>query len=224
MASYLKTIFHSTGILAITDLSATLGNTYDPAGIYRSISAAGSNYTSDAIQNLALANSTSVTGSSVNSGKSSLSYFGRIGYTYKEKYVLNASFRRDASSVFGINNRWGTFYGVGLAWTISKEDFMSSFSSISNLKLRTSYGKTGNDNIPAFLTSSNVWKGSGNNIVYSFGDDLSFATGSIVNSIPNPDLKWEETTQFDIGFDLGLLSDRISISHLIIITGQMKTC
>jgi TonB-linked SusC/RagA family outer membrane protein len=194
------------------DISATLGNTYDPANIYRSISAGGSDYTSDAIQNLALANSTSVTGSSVNSGKSRLSYFGRIGYTYKQKYVLNASLRRDASSVFGINNRWGTFYGVGLAWTVSKEEFMSSFSNVSNLKLRTSYGKTGNDNIPAFLTSSNVWKGTGNNIVYSFGDDLTFATGSIVNSIPNPDLKWEETTQFDIGFDLGLLRDRIAIT------------
>ncbi|MCJ7448069.1 MAG: TonB-dependent receptor [Bacteroidales bacterium] len=193
-------------------ISAMLGNTYDPAGVYRSISVAGSDYTSDAIQNLALANSTSVTGSSVNSGKSRLSYFGRIGYTYKEKYVINASLRRDASSVFGINNRWGTFYGVGLAWTVSREDFMSNFSSLSNLKLRTSYGKTGNDNIPAFLTSSRVWKGTGNNIVYSFGDDLTFATGSIVNSVPNPDLKWEETTQFDFGFDLGLLKDRIGFT------------
>jgi TonB-linked SusC/RagA family outer membrane protein len=193
------------------DINATLGNTYNPAGINRSLSAAGSNYTSDAIQNLALANSTSVTGSSVNSGKSRLSYYGRIGYTYKEKYVLNISARRDASSVFGSNNRWGTFYGVGLAWTVSKEDFLSSSSSISNLKLRTSYGKTGNDNIPAFLTSTNVWKGSGNNIVYSFGDDLTFATGSIVNSISNPDLKWEETSQFDAGFDLGLMKDRITI-------------
>jgi outer membrane receptor protein involved in Fe transport len=89
---------------------------------------------------------------------------------------------------------------------------MSNLSAVSNLKLRTSYGKTGNDNIPAFLTSSNVWKGSSNNIVYSFGDDLSFATGSIVNSIPNPNLKWEETTQFDFGFDLGLLKDRIGIT------------
>ncbi len=194
------------------NISATMGNTYAPAGIYRSISAAGSDYTSDVIQNLALANSTSVTASSVNSGKARLSYFGRIGYTYKEKYVLNASLRRDASSVFGVNNRWGTFYGVGLAWTVSKEEFISSLSGISNLKLRTSYGKTGNDNIPAFLTSSSVWKGTGNNIVYSFGDDLTFATGSIVNSIPNPNLKWEETTQFDFGFDFGLMKDRINIT------------
>lgn len=208
----LENYFSFNRTFGVHELTATLGNTYAPAGIYRSISASGSDYTSDAIQNLALANSTSITGSSVNSGKSRLSYFGRLGYTYKGKYVLNASLRRDASSVFGVNNRWGTFYGVGVAWTISEEEFLKSQSSISNLKLRTSYGKTGNDNIPAFLTSSNVWKGTGNNIVYSFGDDLTFATGSIVNSVPNPNLKWEETTQFDVGFDLGLLKDRVSFT------------
>jgi TonB-linked SusC/RagA family outer membrane protein len=208
----LENYFSFSRISGVHAISATLGNTYDPAGVYRSISVAGSDYTSNAIQNLAFANSTSVTGSSVNSGKSRLSYFGRIGYTYKEKYVINASLRRDASSVFGINNRWGTFYGVGLAWTVSREDFMSNISSLSNLKLRTSYGKTGNDNIPAFLTSSTVWKGSGNNIVYSFGDDLSYAYGSTINSIANPNLKWEETTQFDAGFDLGLLKDRITFT------------
>jgi TonB-linked SusC/RagA family outer membrane protein len=208
----LENYFSFNRNFGVHNVSATLGNTYAPAGFYNSISAAGSNFTSDAIQNLALANSTSVTGSSVNSGKSRLSYFGRIGYTYKDKYVLNASIRRDASSVFGINNRWGTFYGVGLAWTVTKEDFLSSVPSLSNLKLRTSYGKTGNDNIPAFLTSSTVWKGTGNNIVYSFGDDLSYAYGSTVNSIANPNLKWEETTQFDAGFDLGLLKDRISFT------------
>jgi len=208
----LENYFSFNRTFGVHALTATLGNTYAPAGIYRSISASGSDYTSDAIQNLALANSTSVTGSSVNSGKSRLSYFGRLGYTYKGKYVLNASLRRDASSVFGVNNRWGTFYGLGVAWTISEEEFLKSASSVSNLKLRASFGKTGNDNIPAFLTSSSVWKGSGNNIVYSFGDDLSFATGSIVNSVPNPNLKWEETTQFDIGFDLGLLKDRIAFT------------
>jgi len=208
----LENYFSFNRTFGIHELTATLGNTYAPAGVYRSISASGSDYTSDAIQNLALANSTSVTGSSVNSGKSRLSYFGRVGYTYKGKYVLNASLRRDASSVFGVNNRWGTFYGVGVAWTISEEEFLKSLSSVSNLKLRASYGKTGNDNIPAFLTSSNVWKGTGNNIVYSFGDDLTFATGSIVNSVPNPNLKWEETTQFDVGFDLGLLRDRIGFT------------
>lgn len=192
------------------NISATLGNSYAPSGFSRSINVAGSNYTSTAIKNVALANSNSVTGASVNSGKSRISYFGRVGYTFKEKYILNASFRRDASSVFGENNRWGNFYGLGAAWDIKAEDFMQEVSAISNLKLRVSYGKTGNDNIPAFLTASSVWKGSSNNIVYSFGDGANYSTGSIVNSVPNPDLKWEETTQTDIGIDISFLKNRLN--------------
>jgi TonB-dependent starch-binding outer membrane protein SusC len=196
----------------IHNISAVAGNTYSPADEYRQVSVGGSDYTSGVIHNVALANQTSVTGETVNSGKSRLSYFGRLGYTLNERYVVNASIRRDASSVFGQNNRWGTFYGVGLAWTITKENFMSSLPAISNLKLRTSYGKTGNDNILPFLTSASVWKGQSNNIVYSFGDDGStFAYGSTVNGLANPDLKWEETTQFDLGLDLGLFNNKINL-------------
>ena len=128
-------------------VSATLGNTYSPSNNYRSVAVAGSNYTSTSIENVALANSNSITGATVNSGKARLSYFTRAGYTYKERYVLNVSARRDASSVFGANNRWGTFYGVGLGWSVSEEEFMKPISAISNLKIRSSYGKTGNDNI-----------------------------------------------------------------------------
>lgn len=194
------------------EISATLGNAYNPAGFRREVQVSGSNYTSDAIKNVALANSTSISGAQVNSGKARISYFGRFGYTFSDKYTVTASLRRDASSVFGANNRWGTFYGVGAAWTISRENFLSSITAISNLKLRASYGKTGNDNIPTFLTSSNVWKGASNNIVYAFGDNTNFSYGSIVNSIPNPDLKWEETTQTDIGFDLGIFDNSINFT------------
>lgn len=191
-------------------VSATAGNSYAPSDIYREISVAGSNFTSTAIQNVALANSNAITGAKVNSGSSRLSYFGRVGYTFQEKYILNATFRRDASSKFGANNRWGNFYGLGAAWDIKSEDFMRNVSSISNLKLRLSYGKTGNDNIPAFLTSTSIWKGDANNIVYSFGDGTAYSYGSIVNSIPNPDLKWEETTQTDIGIDISFLKNRLN--------------
>jgi len=193
-------------------ISATLGNSYAPTGMYRQVQVGGSDYTSTAIKNVALGNTTSVTGASVNSGKSRLSYFGRAGYTYKDRYVLNVSARRDASSVFGINNRWGTFYGLGFAWNITEEEFMKSVSAISNLKLRGSYGKTGNDNIQPFLTSESIWKGSGNNIVYSFGDGTAFSTGSIVNSMANPNLKWEETTQYDLGFDIGFLKNKLNFT------------
>ena len=193
-------------------ISATLGNTYAPSNMYRSIAAAGSNYTSTAIQNISLANSNSITGASVNSGKSRLSYFSRVGYTYKDRYVLNLTGRRDASSVFGANNRWGTFYGVGVGWTITQEEFMKSVSEISNLKFRGSYGKTGNDNIAPFLTTQNLWLGSSNNIVYSFGDGTPYSNGATVNSMANPNLKWEETTQYDAGIDIGFLKNKLNFT------------
>jgi hypothetical protein len=88
---------------------------------------------------------------------------------------------------------------------------MENIDAISDFKLRASYGKLGNDNIPSFLDVNSVWKGNTNNVVYSFGDNLSFATGSTGYMIPNPDLKWEETGQLDIGFDLGLMKDRLRI-------------
>jgi TonB-linked SusC/RagA family outer membrane protein len=191
-------------------VNATLGMSYQPAGEYRSISAAGSDYTSDAIKNISLANTKDITGAAVNSGKSRLSYFASLGYIYKNKYILNATFRRDASSVFGEENRWGNFYGIGGAWTISQEDFLADNDIISYLKLRASYGKTGNDNIPGGLTSSTVWKGWSNNIVYTFGDDTEMSTGSTINSVPNPYLKWEETTQFDVGLDIGFMDNKLN--------------
>jgi len=191
-------------------INGTLGMSYAPAGKYNSVSVAGSDFTSDAVRNISLANTKDVTNAAVNSGKSRLSYFASAGYTFKNKYIFNATFRRDASSVFGDSNKWGNFYGLGAAWTISQEDFMSDNSTISYLKLRTSYGKTGNDNIPGGLTDSTVWKGFSNNIVYSFGDGTDFYTGSTINSVPNPNLKWEETTQFDVGVDIGFIDNRLN--------------
>jgi len=208
----LENFFNFNKKLGQHTISATLGNSYQPTGMYRSIAVGGSNYTSTRIENVALATTTSITGASVNSGKSRLSYFGRASYTFKDRYVLNVSARRDASSVFGPNNRWGNFYGVGFAWSITEEEFMKSVTAISNLKLRGSYGKTGNDNIKMFLTSQTIWKGDANNIVYSFGDGEAFSYGSTVNSMANPNLKWEETTQYDFGIDLGLLKNKLNFT------------
>ncbi len=191
-------------------INGTLGMSYAPARKYNSVSVAGSDFTSDAVRNISLANTKNVTNAAVNSGKSRLSYFASAGYIFKNKYIFNATFRRDASSVFGDSNQWGNFYGLGGAWTISQEDFMSDNSTISYLKLRASYGKTGNDNIPGGLTDSTVWKGLSNNIVYSFGDGLVLHPGSTINSVPNPNLKWEETTQFDVGIDIGFIDNRLN--------------
>ena len=191
-------------------INATLGNTIAPPDNSKSIRLKGSEFTSSEVHNIGLANNIEVQSTSVNSGKARESYFGSLGYVYKNRYVLNGSLRMDASSVFGENNRWGTFYGIGSAWTISEEEFMEN-SIFSVLKLRASYGKTGNDNIPGNLTSSTVWKGrTSGNIVYPFADNENYSQGSTINSVPNPDLKWEETVQFDIGLDMGLMDDRLS--------------
>ena len=208
---FLENYLSYANIFGVHRITGTLGMSYAPSANYRSLSGAGSDFTTDAVQNISLANTKDITGASVNSGKSRLSYFASAGYTFDSKYIFNASFRRDASSVFGEENKWGNFYGLSGAWTISNEDFFSDNSTISFLKLRGSYGVTGNDNIPGGLTDASVWKGSANNIVYSFGDGTDYSIGSTINSVPNPLLKWEETKQFDVGFDIGLFNNRLDI-------------
>lgn len=193
-------------------LNVILGNQYLAPTWSRRVDVAGSNFINTEIQNIGLADSRTVQGAGVNSGNSRISYFTRIGYSYRNKYIFNFSMRRDGSSVFGANNRWGNFPGVGLGWNISQESFMSGIPAISNLKLRASWGVTGNDNITPFVSSAQVWRGSGNNIVYSFGDGTGFSNGSTFSVLPNENIKWEETVQTNVGFDLDLLNDKLGIT------------
>nr|WP_314499865.1 TonB-dependent receptor [uncultured Chryseobacterium sp.] len=128
-----------------------------------------------------------------------LSYFGRVNYDYKKKYMLSASIRRDGSSRFGWNNLWGTFAAFGGAWKIDEEEFLKDKSWLSNLKLRYSWGENGNNSIGDYRAFGTL---SGGN--YSFGGNLS--NGLIPNTIPNPDLTWEKTRSSDFGFELGLFN------------------
>ncbi|WP_266368373.1 SusC/RagA family TonB-linked outer membrane protein [Tellurirhabdus rosea] len=131
------------------------------------------------------------------------SYFGRVGYTFRDRYLFNASIRRDGSSRFGRNNRWGTFPSASLGWRVSEEAFLKAVPVISELKLRASYGLAGNNafstNYPAIglLSADN----------YVFGNAL--ANGLAVNTIGNDNLTWEKSRQLDAGFDLGLFNNRI---------------
>jgi TonB-dependent starch-binding outer membrane protein SusC len=134
-----------------------------------------------------------------------LSYLGRVNYSFSDKYLLTATIRRDGSSRFGANRRWGIFPSASAGWRISGENFMQGIPTISDLKLRASYGLTGNNSIPNYgaiglLAADNYVLGAG--------------TGNIVNglaptTISNPDLGWERTRQFDVGLDLGLFQDRV---------------
>jgi len=134
------------------------------------------------------------------------SYYGRINYRMMGgKYLVTATIRRDGSSRFGENNRWGMFPSGAVAWNIAEEDFFN-VAAINNLKLRIGYGITGNQEIPNDLYREQL-SISGSSI-YSFG---GVAVPSVLPSnYPNPDLKWEETSQFNIGLDYALINGRIS--------------
>jgi TonB-linked SusC/RagA family outer membrane protein len=128
-----------------------------------------------------------------------LSYFSRINLDYKAKYLLTVSGRVDGSSRFGKNNRYGFFPAASLGWVLTKEDFLAENSALSFLKLRTSYGLTGNAGIGNF----------GHLGLYGVGNYNSIA-GLVPYQIRNPDLGWESTRQIDFGVDYGFLKNRIS--------------
>lgn len=135
-----------------------------------------------------------------------LSYFAQLGYNYKNKYILNASIRRDGSSRFGGGNRWGNFPAVSAAWNISEEPFFTT-EFISHLKLRASWGQLGNQEIGIYPFSSLVETGI---FVYPFGGQIS--TGANVLETGNENIKWETTTQTDFGIEMSLLEDKISFT------------
>ncbi len=136
-----------------------------------------------------------------------IGYLGRLNYNYDGKYIFAASIRKDASSRFGSSNRWGTFPSVALGWRIDKEAFMQNVSAISNLKLRGSWGKAGNDNIGNYSYAANTLT---SNMYYVINNQL--ATGTTPNGVANIDLKWETTTMTNIGLDLGLIKNKFTFS------------
>ncbi|MBX3255363.1 MAG: SusC/RagA family TonB-linked outer membrane protein [Chitinophagaceae bacterium] len=143
-----------------------------------------------------------------------MSYFARLNYSYDDKYILTASFRRDGASNFGANNRFGNFPGVGLAWRFSNEDFIQTgLSFLSEGKLRIGWGRTGNNNIPNFLIKPLTFAGNPTgNLVYSFGPDEAFIPGTTISTLANPNLKWEQTDQMDVGIDLGFINNKLNVT------------
>ncbi|MGN6439204.1 MAG: TonB-dependent receptor [Agriterribacter sp.] len=134
------------------------------------------------------------------------SFLGRVNYVFDEKYMITASYRADGSSVFGANNKWGYFPSAAAAWRISGESFMQDWKVVSNLKLRGSWGKTGNQAIQPYQTLATV--ASGFNYPYdgNTNPNIGFALGRAAN----PNLKWETTEQSNIGLDMGFFNDRLT--------------
>jgi TonB-linked SusC/RagA family outer membrane protein len=136
------------------------------------------------------------------------SYFGRINYSLLDKYLFEVNLRADASSRFRKGSRWGVFPGFSAGWRLSDEEFIQNVGVFSNLKLRASWGQLGNQNI------SNYWPyltviNQNNDLSYS--DNGSFAPGAAVTSLVDQNITWETTTTLDIGIDIGLLEDKITV-------------
>ena len=131
------------------------------------------------------------------------SYFLRLAYTYNDKYSATVTGRYDGSSKFGKNNKYAFFPSAGLAWIVSQEDFLKDNATISTLKLHTSYGFTGNSEIDSYKSLASISSGT-----YLLNG--SRAPYSYINSMANPDLKWEKTAQWDMGFNLGLFRNKLN--------------
>src|SRR5665648_79016 len=134
-----------------------------------------------------------------------LSGFGRINYVMMDRYLITVTGRADGSSKFGTNNKWAFFPSVAAAWRMDQESFMKQVEWVSNLKLRGSYGITGNQNIPSYSSLEKM-----NTYVYPIGGITN--VGIAAGNMPNPDLKWETTAITDVGVDLGFLGNRFNFT------------
>jgi TonB-dependent starch-binding outer membrane protein SusC len=135
------------------------------------------------------------------------SFFGRINYNYNEKYLLTATIRRDGSTKFGENNKYGNFPSVALAWRITQEEFMQNLNVFSNLKLRVGWGLTGNQEIGEKYSLFTIGTSDG---AKGIMDGISVIPGYVLSRTPSPDIKWESSAQTNIGLDFGVFEGRLS--------------
>ncbi len=163
----------------------------------------GSNFPNDQVNTLNAAQTT--TGTSEEREWSLLSYIGRVSYGFQGKYLLSASIRRDGSSRFGRNTKWGWFPSVSAGWRLSEESFFPENNAVNNVKIRASYGVTGNTEIPYYGAVSILASRN-----YVIGNNVQ--NGLAPSTSPNNDLSWESTRTLDIGLDLGLFNNKIFVT------------
>jgi TonB-linked SusC/RagA family outer membrane protein len=182
-------------------LGAVAGFSFETA-LYDFTYVEGRNFSSDALRNV----SSAATPTSTQNNRSQWalnSQFVRTNFRYKDRYIVEGSVRRDGSSRFGSENRYGTFWAVSGGWVVSEESFMKGLGFLNQLKLTASYGLNGNDRIGDFPSLGLF--GSG------VASDYSGGAGLRPTQIANPDLKWETTNQLDLGISIAILNNRVSL-------------
>jgi TonB-dependent starch-binding outer membrane protein SusC len=168
----------------------------------------GQGFTSDLLGYRRINLAETVTGSSSAGRDRLMSYLGRVNYSIAGKYLLTGTLRTDGSSKFAANNKWATFPSAALAWRVSDEGwFGDGASGVSDLKLRASWGKTGSEAIGSYQSLGAFSVGS----IYTIGT-TRFNNGAKPSRNANPNLRWETTTQRDVGLDLGMFDDRVSLT------------
>lgn len=192
----------------VHDFGAMVGYTYEKfSEEYRSQQAKGFSTDQFTYNNMGAASQVTDWGSN-KTENILISFFGRVNYTYNNKYLATVTVRRDGSSRFGANEHWGTFPSGSLAWRASEEDFVKNWGVFSNLKVRAGFGVTGNERIGDYASYALMA-----NTRYTF-DGSTNSAGIHMNqsSAANPNLKWETTKQWNIGLDMGFLDNRISVT------------
>lgn len=181
------------------DFNVTVGHEAQKS-FSETLSGSVQNYTSNNITELTAGDiKTSISGSS-RDASSQESYFSRIGYIFNDKYIVQASYRADASSNFGPNNRWGYFPSASIAWRVSDEPFMKGLTFIDDFKIRAEAGTTGNQYYgkPIYASLSAIPTQTGQ--------------GFIASNFANPDLKWESTKSYNLGFDFDAIQSRVHLT------------
>lgn len=197
-----------TTINKVHNLGAMVGYSYEKfSDEYRSQSAKGFSTDQFSYNNMGTASTITNIGS-FKEENILISFFGRLNYNYKDKYLVTATVRRDGSSRFGANNRWGTFPSFALAWRLGEEDFIKNLHVFDNLKLRAGYGVTGNERIGDYASLALM-----SNTRYTF-DGSTNASGTHLNvaSPANSNLKWETTRQWNAGLDMEFLNHRLVVT------------
>lgn len=161
----------------------------------------------DYIYDLALGKYKQIEGNSNITVNELQSFYGRINYNLMDKYLLTANFRADGSTKFGTNNKYGFFPSAALAWRVSEEEFIKKLNVFDNLKLRLSWGVTGNQEIPNKISQIMLATNGGGAIL---DGGTTVVPGITLKRTPNPDLKWERTEQLDLGLDFAFFNNRLS--------------
>lgn len=198
-----NTINYTTVLNDIHNINVLAGYSYNSERLDRATINSNTGFTSAVIETLNAA--AAVTGNTQSTKNVLLSSFGRVQYSFNDKYLLSGSLRSDGSSRFGANDKYGIFSSASIGWRVIEENFMKGIEVLSDLKIRASYGENGNNNIGDYSSIPTIAS-----LGYVFGTTAAPAIGQAPNVLASPDLRWERSKTYDVGVDFGFLNNRIT--------------